>query len=73
MEAMCVQADREREDAGSEQRDGRDDADLERRISELQQVHRQEQAHVAVAEGAQPLRHQEAVHVRRIHFAAVVP
>jgi len=52
-EAVRVDADEQRQDAGAQQRARGDDADLERRESQRKQVDRQQQAHKAIAERAQ--------------------
>ncbi len=63
--APGMQPDREREQAGTDEGGGRDDAHVQRAEAESQQIQRQQQAHVAVAERAQALRDEQAVDVIR--------
>ena len=60
-------ADQQREQSRAEQRGGRDHPDLERREAQRDEVHRKQQAHVAVGEGAHPTHGQKPSNVRRHH------
>jgi hypothetical protein len=74
LEAVRVQPDREREKSGSKQGGRREHADLQRIEAQQQEVNREQQAHEAVAEGAERAGGEDAacdrrgrgVHVRRV-------
>ena len=77
---MRVSPDEQRESAGTEQSRRGDEPDLQRRQSEIEQVNRQQQSHVTVAESAQTLGDEQTANVflRRpcaseIHFNAPDP
>ena len=59
---MRVHAHQQGHRARTEQGRRRNDANLQRRVAELQQVQRQQQADEPVAEGAQPFGGEEAVY-----------
>ena len=55
LEAMRAEADQQRKRARAHERGGGDGADLQRRVSQLDEIDRQQQAHEAVGKGAQAL------------------
>src|SRR5262249_17050127 len=61
---------RERQHARAQQRRAREDPHFQRRATQLQQVHRQQHAHVAIAYRPHPLGREDTAHLRPVHLAA---